>query len=73
MNYIVNGTPKMCSMMDLIEAYVNHQIKVLIAATEFDKAKAEARKHILEGLILSISPFLFIIFLKLLIENSKEI
>ena len=28
---------------------------------------------ILEGLILSISPFLFIIFLKLLIENSKEI
>ena len=55
MNYIVNGTPKMCSMMDLIEAYVNHQIKVLIAATEFDKAKAEARKHILEGLILIIS------------------
>ena len=28
---------------------------------------------ILEGLILSISPFLFIIFLKLLIEKSKEI
>ena len=55
MNYIVNGTPKMCSMMDLIDAYVIHQIKVLLKATEYDKEKAEARKHILEGLILIIT------------------
>ena len=54
MNYIVNGTPKLCSMMDLVDAYVEHQIDVLLKATEFDKAKAEKRKHILEGLILII-------------------
>ena len=55
MNYIVNGTPKMCSMMDLIDAYVNHQINVLLASTEFDKEKALKRKHILEGLIIVIN------------------
>lgn len=52
MNYIVNGTPKLCSIKDLIQAYVSHQSEVLIKAAEFDLAKAEARKHILEGLIL---------------------
>ena len=55
MNYIVNGTPKMCSMMDLIDAYVNHQTNVLLASTEFDKEKALKRKHILEGLIIVIN------------------
>lgn len=55
MNYIVNGTPKLCSMLDLINAYVTHQTNVLIAATQFDLDKAEARKHILEGLLLIIS------------------
>lgn len=55
MNFIVNGTPKMCSMMDLVDAYVAHQIKVLLKSTEFDKEKAEARKHILEGLLLILS------------------
>lgn len=55
MNYIINGTPKMCSMMDLIDAYIAHQVKVLISATEFDKNKAVKRKHILEGLCLIIS------------------
>ena len=55
MNYIVNGTPKMCSMIDLIKAYVDHQINVLIKATTFDKDKAEARAHVLEGLLIIIS------------------
>jgi DNA gyrase subunit A len=54
MNYIVNGTPKLCSMVDLIKAYVQHQENVLIKATEYDKAKAEARAHILEGLIAAV-------------------
>lgn len=54
MNYIVDGTPKMCSMLDLIKAYVAHQINVLLAATNFDKDKAEKRAHILEGLLIVI-------------------
>lgn len=55
MNYIVNGTPKLCSMSDLLHAYVNHQEQVLIKATEYDKEKAEARAHILEGLIAAVN------------------
>lgn len=54
MNYIVNGTPKLCSMVDLLRAYVDHQEDVLINATIFDKEKAEARAHILEGLIAAV-------------------
>lgn len=52
MNYIVDGTPRMCSMLDLIDAYVKHQTNVLIKATEYDKDKAEKRAHILEGLLI---------------------
>ena len=55
MNYIVNGTPKMCSMLDLVKHYVEHQTNVLLASTKYDKEKAEKRKHILEGLILIIN------------------
>lgn len=52
MNFIVNGTPKMCSMIDLIKAYVNHQENILINSAKYDKEKAEKRKHIIEGLLL---------------------
>ena len=54
MNYIVNGTPKMCSIKDLIKSYVDHQINVLLAATNYDKDKAEKRAHILEGILIVI-------------------
>lgn len=54
MNYIVNGTPKLCSMMDLLHSYINHQEEMLIKATLYDKEKAEARAHILEGLIAAV-------------------
>ena len=54
MNFIVNGTPKLCSLLDLIKAYCTHQENVLIAATNYDLDKARARKHILEGLIIVI-------------------
>lgn len=69
MNFIVDGTPKMCSMMDLVDAYVKHQINVLIKATNFDKEKAEARKHILEGLLIILSDIDKAIKL---IKNSKD-
>ena len=54
MNFIVNGTPKLCSLLDLVKAYCTHQENVLIAATNYDLDKARARKHILEGLIIVI-------------------
>lgn len=54
MNFIVNGTPKLCSMIELINCYVKHQENILIKATEYDKDKAETRAHILEGLIAAV-------------------
>ena len=54
MNFIVNGTPKLCSMLDLIKYYCEHQEQVLINATKFDREKAAKRAHILEGLIAAV-------------------
>ena len=69
MNFIVNGTPKLCSLLDMIKYYVEHQIEVLLKATEYDKIKAEKRKHILEGLILILDNIDRAIEL---IRNSKD-
>ena len=55
LNYIVNGTPKLCSMMDLIDVYVSHQTNILRAIATYDKDKAEKRKHIIDGLLLVIA------------------
>lgn len=55
MNYIVNGTPKLCSMIDLIKIYISHQSDILIKTAEFDKQKAEARLHIINGLLLILA------------------
>ena len=55
MNYIVNGTPRMCSMNDLIKAYITHQENVTIRAFTYDMEKALARIHILEGLIKAVN------------------
>lgn len=54
MNFIVNGTPKLCSLKDLINAYYDHQIDVLTKATTYDKIKLEARLHIINGLLKAI-------------------
>lgn len=54
MNFIVNGTPKLCSLKVLIKAYVEHQKKIIKRIAEYDKAQAEAKAHILEGLTKAI-------------------
>lgn len=54
MNFIVNGTPKLCSLYTLIQCYINHQETILLKATAYDKDKAEKRLHILNGLIAAI-------------------
>lgn len=69
MNYIVNGTPKLCSMIDLIEAYYKHQTSVLLNSTMFDKDKAEKRLHILQGLKLAVDKIDAVIAL---IRGSKD-
>lgn len=71
MTYIVNGTPKVCSMVDLIKAYVEHQIEVLLNATNFDKDKAEKKLHILNGLLLAIDKIDAVISLIRSSENKS--
>lgn len=54
MNFIVNGTPKLCSIKDLIVSYVNHQNQIIINIAKVDLAKAEKKKHILEGMLIAL-------------------
>jgi len=54
MTFIVNGTPRLCSLKQLIESYVKHQNNILIAAAQYDKNKAEKRAHIIKGLLKAI-------------------
>ena len=54
MNYIVNGTPKLCSIKDLIKAYVIHQNNIMINIAKVDLEKAKAREHVIEGLLIAI-------------------
>lgn len=50
---IANKRPKQLSLRDCIKHFVDHRHEVTIRRTEFDKRKAEARAHILEGLIIA--------------------
>lgn len=54
MNYIVNGTPKLCSIKDLLKAYVQHQNNVMINVAKTDLEKASKREHIIDGLLVAI-------------------
>ncbi len=51
---LVNGEPKLLSLRDMIFYYVEHQKDVVTRRTKFDLDKAEARSHILEGLIKAL-------------------
>ena len=50
---LVNGRPRMLNLKDLISYFVEHRHDVVIRRTQFDLRKAEARAHILEGLIIA--------------------
>ncbi|HHK2030208.1 TPA: DNA gyrase subunit A, partial [Streptococcus pyogenes] len=51
---IKNGVPKILSLRQIIDNYISHQKEVIIRRTRFDKDKAEARAHILEGLLIAL-------------------
>jgi len=50
---LVNGRPEMLNLKDLIKHFVNHRHEVVVRRTKFELKKAEARAHILEGLIIA--------------------
>ncbi len=66
---IVNGEPKILSLKEMLQCYIEHQAQVIERRTIFDLKKAKERMHILEGLKIAID---FIDEVIELIRKSKD-
>ena len=51
---IDGGRPKILNLKDYFRCYTNHRFEVITRRTRFELKKAEARKHIIDGLLLAI-------------------
>ncbi|MEF9894987.1 MAG: DNA gyrase subunit A, partial [Clostridia bacterium] len=51
---LVDGEPKILSLRQMIHHYIDHQIDVITRRTRYDLNKAEARAHLLEGLLIAL-------------------
>ena len=51
---LVDGEPKILTLKQCLEVYIKHRKEVILRRTKFDLDKAEARAHILEGLLIAI-------------------
>jgi DNA gyrase subunit A len=51
---LVDGTPKVMSLKEILEVFIGFRLDVVVKRTKFDLAKAEARAHILEGLKIAL-------------------
>ena len=51
---LVKGRPRLLTLKECVKYFVEHRHDVTIRRTKFEKAKAEARAHILEGLIIAV-------------------
>lgn len=52
---IVNRVPRTLGILEILDAYINHQREVILERTKFDLAKNEKDMHIVQGLIKCIS------------------
>src|SRR6187399_2341115 len=66
---LVDGVPKTLSLRELVEQYVGHQKEVITRRTQHQLARAEARAHILEGLLVALDNLDAVIRL---IRGSKD-
>ena len=66
---IVNGEPKILTLKEMLQCYINHQVQVIERRTIFDLKKAKERMHILEGLKIAID---FIDEVIAIIRKSKD-
>ncbi|MFZ5946441.1 MAG: DNA gyrase subunit A [Stygiobacter sp.] len=51
---LVNGVPKVLTLQQMMEHFLDHRMDVLIRRTKFDLDAAERRAHILEGYIIAL-------------------
>ena len=51
---LVGGVPKVLNLQQMLYYYIEHQKDVIVRRTRYDLNKAEARAHILEGLLVAL-------------------
>ncbi|MDQ3729722.1 MAG: DNA gyrase subunit A, partial [Actinomycetota bacterium] len=51
---LVNGVPRTLGLKELIHHYVDHQRDVIVRRTQYELRQAEARAHVLEGLLIAL-------------------
>ncbi|GJQ62073.1 MAG: DNA gyrase subunit A [Melioribacteraceae bacterium] len=51
---LVNGAPKVLTLREVIEHFINHRMDILIRRTQYELDAAERRAHILEGYIIAL-------------------
>ncbi len=51
---LVKGQPRMVTLKDILKHYLEHQVEVIQRRTLFDLEKAQARSHVLEGLLIAL-------------------
>ncbi len=66
---LVEGIPRVLTLKQMMQYFINHRIEVIIRRSKFDLAAAEKRAHILEGYIIALDNIDEIIKL---IKKSKD-
>lgn len=51
---LVNNQPRLLTMRDVIHEFIEHRVTVVVRRTQFELRRAEARAHILAGLLIAI-------------------
>ena len=51
---LINNAPKVFTLKELIQAYIDHQVNIVVRRTRYDLQKAMDRAHILEGLLIAL-------------------
>ncbi|WP_303975422.1 DNA gyrase subunit A, partial [Streptococcus merionis] len=69
---IDNFTPRQVGLQKILSSYIAHRKDIIVARSKFDKAKAEKRLHIVEGLIRVISILDEVIALIRASENKAD-
>ena len=66
---LVNGIPKVLTLKDILQVYINYRRKIIRKRTDFDLKKAEDREHIVKGLLIALKNLDAVIEV---IKKSKE-
>lgn len=70
---LVKGEPKILSLKQMITEYIDFQVEVIRRRTKFDLDKAQARAHILEGMVIAAENIEEVIRICRTSENITEI